>query len=190
MTPHSLRAGILALVLACGACSVPAERHAQLVEDDAVPFGLLEPETPPLLPSDAIGATDRAQLCFVEDDALTSVGMPLDSPIELDDVVSALADPPAIDDRSLRTVVADPALVREVRLVAGVARVDLRSAVSALGGDEQLLAVAQLVCTLTGRPGVGLVSFTLEGAPADIPRGDGSVTNGAVSRDDYAELLG
>jgi hypothetical protein len=37
---------------------------------------------------------------------------------------------------------------------------------------------------------VGLVSFTLEGAPVDVPRGDGSVTSGAVSRDDYAELLG
>jgi spore germination protein GerM len=66
----------------------------------------------------------------------------------------------------------------------------LLPAITELGGDEQLLAVAQLVCTLTARPGVGPVSFTLEGAPVDVPTGDGSLTSGPVSRDDYADLLG
>jgi spore germination protein GerM len=80
-------------------------------------------------------------------------------------------------------------VVSDVSLEAGVATVDLRPTISALGSDEQLLAVAQVVCTLTGRPGVGPVAFTLDGSPVDIPRGDGSLTNEPVSRDDYAELL-
>jgi spore germination protein GerM len=190
MTARLTRLGWLALVLACAACSVSAERSAQLRDDEAVPFGLLEPEVPPLFPPDTTSATERVSLCFVEGETLSSVDVALDPPVALDDVVSALNDPPAVDDRALRTVIADPPLVREVRLAAGVARVDLRPAVSALGGDDQALAIAQVVCTLTARPGVGLVSFTLEGAPVDVPRGDGSVTSGAVSRDDYAELLG
>jgi spore germination protein GerM len=82
-----------------------------------------------------------------------------------------------------------PSLVRRVALRAGTAHADLQPALSNLGGTEQLLAIAQLVCTLTHRPGVGLVSFTLDGAPVDVPRGDGSLTAGPVSRDDYADLL-
>ena len=89
----------------------------------------------------------------------------------------------------MRTAVGSPPVVGEVRLNAGVAHVDVLPSISTLGGDEQLLAVAQLVCTLTGLPGVGLVAFTLDGSPVAVPRGDGSLTNGPVSRDDYDDLL-
>jgi spore germination protein GerM len=189
MTARSLTRVVLAmLVLACGACSVGAEPRAQIADDDAVPFGLLDPDVPPLLPPPTATVTEPVQLCFVQEGALAVVDATLDPPVDLDDVIGALADPP--EDGSLRSAVSDPPLVDEVELVAGVARVDLRPAITALGGDEQLLAVAQLVCTLTARPGVGPVSFTLEGAPVDVPTGDGSLTDGPVSRDDYGDLLG
>ncbi len=119
-----------------------------------------------------------------------ALSVALDPPVSLKDVVAALADPPAVGGVALRTAVGDPSIVGQVRLVAGTAEVDLLSAISALAGDEQLLAVAELVCTLTGRPGVGRVSFTLNGAPVDVPRGDGSLTARPVSRDDYRVLLG
>jgi spore germination protein GerM len=57
-----------------------------------------------------------------------------------------------------------------------------------LGGTEQLIALAEIVYTATARPGVGQVSFTLEGEPIEIPRGDGSLTSDAVTRGDYREL--
>ena len=66
---------------------------------------------------------------------------------------------------------------------------DLLPEVSALPADEQLLAVAQIVCTLTGRPGVGQVSFTLQGARLAVPKGDGSLVSSPVARDDYAGLM-
>ncbi len=80
--------------------------------------------------------------------------------------------------------------MNDARLLGGIARVDLGPAVSALPGGEQLLAVAQIVCTLTGRPGVGQVSFTLEGASLAVPKGDGSLVTSPVARDDYASLVG
>lgn len=81
------------------------------------------------------------------------------------------------------------AVGRAAALAGGIARVDLRLDISSLGGDDQLLAVAQIVCTLTGRPGVGQVSFTLEGTHVDVPRGDGSLVADPLSRDDYSSLL-
>jgi hypothetical protein len=185
--PATSLAALLAVPLLVGACSVRAEQRAQVEGDEAVPFGLLDPDVPPLLPPSTDPSAESISLCFVQDGVLVGVDSPLERPVDLPAIVEALAEAP--DAESLRTALGDPPLVREVELVGGVARVDLRPAITELGGEDQLLAVAQLVCTLTGRPGLGLVSFTLEGSPIDVPTGDGSVTSEPVSRDDYADLL-
>jgi spore germination protein GerM len=126
----------------------------------------------------------------VEDDLVVTVDLPLEPGAGLDEIVASLASPPQLPDRALRTLVADPPLVDAVEVVDGVGEVDLPPELATLSGDDQRLAVAQLVCTLTGQPGVGPVVFTLDGASIEVPRGDGSLTSGPVSRDDYSQLLG
>jgi spore germination protein GerM len=54
--------------------------------------------------------------------------------------------------------------------------------------DEQLLALGQLVFTLTDQPGIGGVEFSLEGEPVDVPLADGTTQDGPVSRDDLPEV--
>ncbi len=76
-----------------------------------------------------------------------------------------------------------------VELEGGIASVDVQDSIATLGGDDRRLAVAQIVYTLTARPGVGQVSFTLEGAPVDVPRADGSLVARPVSRDDHTAAL-
>jgi spore germination protein GerM len=73
-------------------------------------------------------------------------------------------------------------------LNGGTAIVDLSRPFTALSGSDQLLALAQIVFTLTSRPGIGQVQFTLGGAAIDIPRANGSLTPSPVSRDDYGPL--
>jgi hypothetical protein len=182
---------VCALVLAMplAACGVRAEGDAQIQDGDDVPFGLLDEAAPPLVPPTTSGVSDGVPLCFLDGDGLTVVVSDLDGTGDLMSVVRALADPPAATGAELRTALAEQRLVRELSVEGGIARVDLLPAITDLGGDEQLLAVAQLVCTLTGQPGVGPVAFTLEGASVDVPRGDGSLTSEPVSRDDYADLL-
>jgi len=68
--------------------------------------------------------------------------------------------------------------------------VDLTDDFAALAGQDQLLAIAQLALSLTGQAGVGRVAFTLGGDRIEVPRGDGSLTSGSVSRDAYLTLLG
>lgn len=177
-----------ALAVGSAGCAVSVQDSPQLVRDASVPFGLLEPDAPTLVPPATARVTEVVLLCFVDDDRLRPIQQSLDVPVSLADVVAALAEPPTEGEIPLRTLTSPP-VVNDVRLSGGVVQVDLRPEVSALGGNNQLLAVAQLVCTLTSRPGVGQVSFTLAGAPVDVPRGDGSLTASPVSRDDYAVLL-
>ncbi|WP_421119736.1 GerMN domain-containing protein [Aquihabitans daechungensis] len=188
MTMRALTATVLLVVGLVSSCSVDEQGSAQVQDDEKVPFGLLEPNAPALLPPATEPAAEGVSLCFIDDGALVRVVARLDPPLDLRSVTEALAEPPESASASLRTAVG-PELVRSVRLARGVARVDFRPAVTEMGGDEQLLAVAQLVCTLTAQPGVGPVSFTLAGTPVDVPRSDGSLTSGPVSRDDYADLL-
>ncbi len=181
---------VLGSVVVAAACGVPEERHAQPEPAASVPFGLLDRNAPPLLPPVTAAGAETVSLCFVRDDTVVVVETALDPPMELTDVVDALVEPPEDADASLRTAIGEPPLVGDVQVTAGAASVDLLPAITAMSGEEQLLAVAQLVCTLSGRPGVGPVTFTLEGSAVDIPRGDGSLTSGPVSRDDYSNVLG
>ena len=178
----------LSLVLVLAACGVQAENHARVADDENVPFELLDVEVAPAttLPGDE--ATQAASLCFVLDGRLEIVPVQLAVPVTLMSALAALADPPS-DPPSLSTTLADPSLVSRVRLAGGIARVDLGGSIADLASEQQLLLVAQIVCTLTGQPGVGQVSFTLEGSPVDVPTGDGSLTSAPVSRDDYSGLL-
>ena len=89
-------------------------------------------------------------------------------------------------ETGLRSALLGQNVARVVSVVAGTATVDLRAAFSSLPSADQSLALAQLVFTLTGRPGVGQVRFTLEGQPTDVPLSNGSLVRRRVSRDDYS----
>lgn len=67
--------------------------------------------------------------------------------------------------------------------------VDLRGPSDAIGGTNVTLATAQLALAVLLVPGVDSVTFTIEGAPAEVPRADGRVRTGPVTLADYASLL-
>ena len=72
-------------------------------------------------------------------------------------------------------------------VTGGIATVELSADFTAASSTDQRAAVAQIVCTLTARPGIGQVQFQLNAKPADVPRGDGSTTSKPVSRDDLPD---
>ena len=169
-------------------CGVGPEPSPKIAADDGVPFELLTPNAPTVIPPATAKETQDVTLCFIEGEKVAMVQRTIDAPASFGDVVEAMAEPPP-DTTSLRTALGPPSLVDTVGLNVGVVRVNLTTAVSSLGGNNQLLAIAQLVCALTARPGVGQVAFSLAGSPVDVPRGDGSLTSAPVSRDDYAGII-
>ncbi|HVV38208.1 MAG TPA: GerMN domain-containing protein [Acidimicrobiales bacterium] len=186
--PKPLRLCVVMFAAAFAACGVTTQASPRVVDRRSVPFDLLKKNARPLVATTTPQAAEPVALCFVQDQRLVTVERSLESPVALRDVVNALAESPA-DVPRLRTAFGGPDLVDRVELRGGVVAVDLTPEVSTLGGNDQLLAIAQVVCSLTARPGVGQVTFTLGGAPVDVPRADGTVTSEPVSRDDYASLL-
>lgn len=96
---------------------------------------------------------------------------------------------PSDTDRGLRSAVPTTDMIVGAGLVDGTATVELASSFLTLPGTEQVLAIAQIVFTVTSVPGVVRVDFTLDGQPLAVPRADGQPASGAVSRQDYASLL-
>ena len=81
-----------------------------------------------------------------------------------------------------------PGTVASVQTERGIAEVDLTESFGEIGSGDQLLALAQIVYVLTGQPGIGAVSFTLEGEPIEVPRTDGTASDQPLTRDDFAAL--
>jgi len=80
----------------------------------------------------------------------------------------------------------------EVEVVRGVATVSAtESFLRTLAPTDQRLAIAQIVATLTSRPGVGQVTFVVDGNPIPVPRGRGDLVppETPVTFDDYAMLI-
>ena len=57
--------------------------------------------------------------------------------------------------------------------------------------NEQRLAIAQIVLTLTSQPGIGQVTFSVGGKAIGVPRGRGDIAGAGtpVTFDDYKMLI-
>ncbi len=170
-------------------CGIAPEDGARTLDPETVPFGLLEPETaPPSPPPVGDQEGTAVEVFFVSDVALASVARRVPDAGELEVFVDLLVEGPAASESALglRTALSDNQ-VDEVVTSRGTASVDLTETFSELAQEDQAAAIAQLVFTLTSRPGIGRVGFTLEGEPIEVPRGDGSLTADALSRDDFPD---
>jgi spore germination protein GerM len=164
------------------------EEDATFAADDDVPFGLLAETTTTAPPAPAEEAR-RIRVCFVRGVQVVPVEREPDGPGLQGALATLAAGPTSADEASgLRTALLAEDAVGDVTLTAGVARVGLRQSF-AIGTEDSILALAQLVCTLTAQPGVGQVAFTLEGQAVEVPLADGSLAARPVTRDDYASVI-
>lgn len=183
---------LLLFVAALAGCGVPTDDRAETMDD--VPFGLLDPQASEPAETAAPPEGPAVQIYLVDPSGLRLVPVErrlVESEASLPDVVEVLLTGPTRAERrqGLTTAFVDDDAVGSSDLVGGVASVDLTQQFTVLDGPTQRLAIAQMVLTLTSRPGVGRVAFTLQGQPIDIPRGDGTLAQGSVARDNYRELL-
>ncbi|MEP7202819.1 MAG: GerMN domain-containing protein [Ilumatobacteraceae bacterium] len=129
-------------------------------------------------------------LWFVLDDHLAKVRHLIALPITAETVVQELLAGPTDAERStsLRSAIADSAALDSVAVSGGVATVRLTPTFADIPAADQMLAIAQLVLTLTDLRGVGRVGFAIDDTTPPVPLPDGSSSTGTVSRDDYAQL--
>ena len=175
---------LVAVVLATASCGVPRDERPRALTAAEVP---LVSRTPTPAPDEA--GEDRVQLYFVRDGQVVPTSRGVDGPTTLSQLVELLLGGTSQEERDagLLSVIPSTLTVEDVRVQG-------RTAVLTLDGPDsevqrtQPLAYAQIVATLT--PGrVDGVRFRLDGRDLDVPQGDGSLSDGPVSRDDYASLL-
>jgi spore germination protein GerM len=180
---------VVAVLTLGGGCGVPADDEAHLTDADKVPFGLLEAEREEgaALP----GGTTFAEVYLYADEegTLVSVARSVEDralATVLDEVERGPTDGESA--AGLRSALTDSRVIIGTDVTGTTATVDLAESFSTIRGSEQLVAIAQVVYTATAQGNVTQVVFTLEGRPIEIPHGDGSLTGGPVTRDDFREL--
>ncbi len=177
-------------------CGVPGDGDARTVDDDAVPYHLLEVNPPSNTPTDDGSVPHAVPVVFwlVGEDHLVPAAAGVscaDPPEELAKrLLAELAAGPAGDTRAAgRSSALPPAPgLRLIGVVDGTAHVEWDPS-TAISADLLPLAVGQVVMSLTSAPGVDEVTLLSSGEPVQVPLPGGALTTRAVSAADYADLL-
>jgi spore germination protein GerM len=127
---------------------------------------------------------------LVRDSRLVSVERDAPS-LSVRAALDALSQGPTADELAagLRSALPAAAKVTLLGSPPGVAVLELGEDMTAITGQEQVLAIAQLVLTTTESPAVTAVEFVVSGQQVDVPLSDGTLSTGTVRRSDYAALI-
>ncbi len=170
-------------------CAIGADGSAHVIDRQLVPPGLMAPASTSPAPGPA-APVDNVTLYLVLGQDLVAVNRGARSPVSLSTVLRKLAKGPTTSEQAkgvqspLSTT--GPLILRS--LVNGDASVDLRDDFTNLGGQDQILAAAQLVYTATAFPGVDHVTLFVDDQVAAVPTANGSLISGPLGRADYSAL--
>jgi hypothetical protein len=194
ITHRTRRIGVVIIVavtfvVGLAGCGIPEQGSAKPVDDDGVPYRLLDQNSGGIADSGQLGARD-AVIYLARDGRLLPTVRSLRPPMTLTRLVRSLGRGPTRPevDAGIRTALPVEDTPTDVQVARGTAIVDLPASFTNLSRADQVLALAQIVYTVTGQPGIGQARFTLDGTTADIPRADLSLTAEPVTRDDYLAL--
>jgi hypothetical protein len=188
---------VIAGLLVLAGCGVPTDEAPRVISAGNVPFGLLDaaPVTTSTTepPADATGVADIYLLGSSDNAKLTPVQALVLNPPGPATALAALLQGPSTGQQGGGFLTFIPSSTRLNNVVvdqAGVATVNLSNDfITGLIPSEQILAVAQVVYTVTQFEGVTQVRFLIDGVPKDVPTQNGTLTQGGpVTRDDYATL--
>jgi hypothetical protein len=208
--PHRGAALTAGLAVSVAACGLPGEGDLQEIDPTDL-AGLDQTTTTStttsttVAPTTTVGsapiettttiASEQVILYFLAASQLVPVTRTLTRPASLQQVLLALeAGPPSGDLGVGLESLLPRGLTNRVSEVGGVATVDLSDDVFAdIADGDQRAAIAQIVLTLTERPGVGQVRFTLDDGSAElqVPKRGGELSEPgeAVSELDFETLV-
>lgn len=179
-------AGLMVAAGLLAACGIPNDAHPTALGGGEVTSGLGRTTTSVTTP----GPPARATVFLVQAERVVPIVRGTSS-TDVQTVLSILLGGPTENElaEGLRTAISNQAHLRSVRVEnATTAVIDLTSSFVEVAGQEQILAVAQVVLTATGTPGITSVRFALEGQPVEVPRSDGTLSSEPLSSADYADL--
>lgn len=187
------KAAAIVTVLVLTGCSIHSESAPRLLDPSAAPFREIG-QSPTPLPT----GVARALVYLIRDGQLVAVVRRVPAPAAAGDVLAALLGGPNSreSDAGLTTsVLSDLTLGTQPTPATGspareTVYVNLpTSSGTDSGRSDEVLEYAQVVLTLTSLPAISSVVFLRDGQALDVPRADGSLAHGPLSRGDYITLL-
>ncbi len=188
MTWLTGRALVVAVVV-FAACGAPTSERVEIADRQDVPFGLLEPDRVPVALQPGPASVVRIHLFDPDRSVLVAVTRQVAS-TGVEAIVRELeVDPTGVESSvGLRSALIDIDAVAAVDVDGSTAVVGLNESFTSLGGSEQVVAIAQLVYTLTAQPNIEQVSVTIDGESVEVPRDDGTLTRNPLTRADYTSF--
>lgn len=182
---------VAVVVVGVAGCGVRPDTAPRSLATDDVPYGLMD-DVPVTIPPATSPRVSRVNVAvyFLAGDRLQPASRSVPEPATPGRAINSLLIGPTDDEAvaGLRTAIHPSTEVDVGRPSDEVVTVDLNSAFAAVQSQEQRLALAQIVFTATGFPGVTGVRFTLADAPVDVPLPDGTLTSDPVGRAAFPNL--
>lgn len=187
-------AAALAVVLAvvAGGCSVGNEAQPRAMSPDDVPFGLLDaPSIAPPTTTEPGRRTTNVTLYFVRQGKLVPSARVVPAPAPVGAVLQLLLEGPTEREsrEGLQSAISPATRLLDVSVDGAVAQVNLSASFVESRVQDQTAAVAQIVVTAAGLPGIRGVTFALAGRPVEVPAADNTLRRGTLTPADYAALI-
>lgn len=183
--------GAVVAVLALSACGVKGAGDFKIIGAAEVPAGVSASTstTTPFGGTTTTLATEQATIFYVRGSELVGIGLDVPAPANPSHALSQLligTPPPRTRSAIPRGVQAVVTIERGVAVIS-VSRLLL----SETSTSDQIIAIGQIVLTLTSLPGVGQVQFVADGRPIAVPIATGEVRapGDYVTFDDYKSLV-
>lgn len=180
------RAAALLMTLALTGCGITPEEAAQPIEPPRGPFQAVTSPSP--LPTTTGSVLET--LFFVKNARLVAQVRHVAAESSVHDLLWDLwSGPTEVESAAGLSTALIGVTVLDVHVDSGLATVDLAAPIEGGQITDEVMAYAQVVCTLTTRKDVLWVTFTRDGKPITVPRGDNSVLPGPLTESDYADLI-
>ncbi|HZM82684.1 MAG TPA: GerMN domain-containing protein [Candidatus Limnocylindrales bacterium] len=175
----------IAAVLMVAGCGVPIEEEARALPSQSahVPSSA----TPAPIQTGPVTET----LYLVKGGLLIAVPRKHRTEPGVDEVMAELLAGPTEAEKAagIGSALLGSKVVAAVQVQNGTAVVELAANLEGTGRTDDVLAIGQIVCTLTARPDISWATFTRDGRPIEVPRGDGSLTADPLNAASYSRLI-
>ena len=180
-------AGMIAAAVVLVGCGVPLQSEPAPIEPEAIPSRLQSPGVRTAVPS---AARTTVQVNFVRKDRLVSLDREVAGNGLLDGVIQALkAGPTASEQSDGITSALPPGIAVTVVVVQGTTvGLELSGETDGRSATENVLAVGQIVLSVTALQTVDQVTFWRDGTPVEALLADGALTTAPLTAADYEAL--
>ena len=155
----------------------------------ATPAPTTTPVTTTTAPTTAPTPIEHIRLWFVAGDHLVPIERDLPAPVSNQTILDALAGNRLPTERPDITTLVTPGLVSEPSTAFGAVFLTIDPIFGLFDDASKHLATAQIVYTLTERPGIGRIAFQIANKPQPWPDEDGRPIE-SLTRDNFATLIG